>query len=148
MNPFLILGILGGIVTAGTQIQAGRERRRRAEEDAINAEIERKQSEISAIEQQNARLRDFAEASSVNDAWFAYAGRGKDDQSVRSFMDYNRSIAHEDVSRIASTSLIRSIQLDKKASNLRRAGAYYERAGNATAFSTIISTGMNVKRSM
>ena len=82
----------------------------------------------------------------INEAFFAYAGRGTSDQSAKAFFDYNEDIAYEDITRIANTSLIRSLQYDTHASNLRRAGDFAERAGSITAFSTIISTGLNTAR--
>ena len=62
MNPlFIALGILGGFVSASASIRAGEEKRRQKYQEAIDTEIERKQAAISAQQQQNARLRDYAE---------------------------------------------------------------------------------------
>ena len=147
MNPlFIALGIFAGFQSASASYQAGQEERRLKYEEAQNAEIEKRQSEIQAQQQQNNRLRDFAEAKAINEAFFAYAGRGASDQSAKAFFDYNEDIAYEDITRIANTSLIRSLQYDTHASNLRRAGDYAERAGSITAFSTIINTGLNTAR--
>ena len=132
MNPlFIALGILGGFASASASIRAGEEKRRQKYQEAIDTEIERKQAAISAQQQQNARLRDYAEAKSMNEA----------------FLDYNRETAYEDVTRIANTSLIKDLQFKTHASNLKRAGDYAQSASYATAFSTIISAGLNTARS-
>ena len=148
MNPlFIALGILGGFASASASIRAGEEKRRQKYQEAIDTEIERKQAAISAQQQQNARLRDYAEAKSMNEAFFAYAGRSKSDRSVKAFLDYNRETAYEDVTRIANTSLIKDLQFKSHANNLKRAGDYAQSGSYATAFSTIISAGLNTARS-
>ena len=134
MDPFTLLAFGSKVVQAGAMASAGRAQRKAAELDAFNTETEKKRSKISALQRHNDRLELYRNNLSANLASF----RGRDDASVKAFLDRQREIALEDTSRSDLMGMFEQAKLQQQATTIRVEGRAREKAAKIKAFTTLM----------
>ena len=135
MDPFTLLAFGSKVVQAGAMASAGRAAKQGAELDAFNTETEKKRSNVSALQRHNDRLELYRNNLSANLASF----RGRDDSSVKAFLDKQREVALEDTSRSDLMGMFEQAKLQQQATTIRVEGRARQKAANIKAFTTLMS---------
>jgi len=135
MDPFTLLAFGSKVVQAGAMASAGRAAKQGAELDAFNTETEKKRSNVSALQRHNDRLELYRNNLSANLASF----RGRDDSSVKAFLDKQREVALEDTSRSDLMGMFEQAKLQQQATTIRVEGRAKQKAANIKAFTTLMS---------
>ena len=135
MDPFTVLAFGSKVVQAGAMASAGRAAKQGAELDAFNTETEKKRSNVSALQRHNDRLELYRNNLSANLASF----RGRDDSSVKAFLDKQREVALEDTSRSDLMGMFEQAKLQQQATTIRVEGRARQKAANIKAFTTLMS---------
>tara|TARA_R100000808_G_scaffold1861_1_gene7985 strand:+ start:21354 stop:21791 length:438 start_codon:yes stop_codon:yes gene_type:complete len=131
-----VLGLLGSFMQARSQIAAGRQRERDAKLDAIQIELQKRQSGIIAQQNHNTRLAMAWDATSANRAFDGF--RNVEGQSVDAQIRGDMNVVDSDINRMLSDATIRKIQLQTQADRRREEGRYARRAAGMSAFSTML----------
>jgi len=135
IDPFTLLAFGSKVVQAGAMASAGRAAKQGAELDAFNTETEKKRSNVSALQRHNDRLELYRNNLSANLASF----RGRDDSSVKAFLDKQREVALEDTSRSDLMGMFEQAKLQQQATTIRVEGRAKQKAANIKAFTTLMS---------
>lgn len=133
-----VLGLLGSFMQARSQIAAGRQRERDAKLDAIQIELQKRQSGIIAQQNHNTRLAMAWDAQSANNAFDAFRGVSATSQSVKAYTERNQRTVQTDIGRILSDATIKKIQLQTQADRRREEGRWARKAAGMSAFSTML----------
>jgi len=144
IDPFTLLAFGSKVVQAGAMASAGRAQRKAAELDAFNTETEKKRSKISALQRHNDRLELYRNNLATNIATF----RGRDDASVRAFLDRQRDIALQDTSRSDLMGMFEQAKLQQQATTIRVEGRAREKAAKVKAFTTLMGGLMQFQDTM
>lgn len=144
IDPFTLLAFGSKVVQAGAMVSAGRAQRKAAELDAFNTETEKKRSKVSALQRHNDRLELYRNNLSSNLATF----RGRDDASVRAFLNRQREIAFEDTSRSDLMGMFEQAKLQQQATTIRVEGRARQKAAQVKAFTTLMSGIMQFQNTM
>tara|TARA_R100001460_G_scaffold10461_1_gene24772 strand:- start:7287 stop:7730 length:444 start_codon:yes stop_codon:yes gene_type:complete len=137
MFQFFLAG--ASVISAYSQMQAGRAAQAAANAEALQFEQERRQNEIITAQRHVDRLAQYDAARANNAAWFAFSGRDISDRSVKAFMDKQREVAYTDVSRSDTQGYAESAQLAMQAQLARTRGVMARRTANIQALSTLAS---------
>ena len=129
MDPFTLLAFGSKVIQAGAMASAGRAQRKAAELDAFATETEKKRSKVSALQRHNDRLELCRNNLSANISAF----RGRDDASVKAFLNRQREIALEDTSRSDLMGMFEQAKLQQQATTIRVEGRAREKADKSTA---------------
>ena len=117
-----IFAALSGVQVLGT-ILGGIGAKKEADLEAFNIETERKFNSAAASQQARARMDEYDSATATNLASFAAAGRDiGSDRSVEAFLDKQREVATEDVSRIKTQETRASNQYKAEQARTKRSG--------------------------
>ena len=144
LDPFTLLAFGSKVVQAGAMASAGRAQRKAAELDAFATETEKKRSKVSALQRHNDRLELYRNNLSANLASF----RGRDDPSVKAFLDRQREIALQDTSRSDLMGMFEQAKLQQQATTIRVEGRAREKAARIKAFTTLMSGMMEFQDTM
>ena len=144
LDPFTLLSFGSKVVQAGALGAAGRAERKGAELDAFNTETEKKRSKVSALQRHNDRLELYRTNLSSNIATF----RGRDDASVKAFLDRQKEIAFEDTARSDLMGMFEQAKLQQQATTIRVEGRAREQAAKIKAFTTLMSGMMEFQDTM
>lgn len=144
IDPFTLLAFGSKVVQAGALRSAGKAAKQGAELDAFNTETEKKRSKVSALQRHNDRLELYRTNLSSNLAAF----RGRDDASVKAFLDRQREVALEDTSRSDLMGMFEQAKLQQQATTIRVEGRAREKAANIKAFTTLMSGMMEFQDTM
>tara|TARA_B100001939_G_scaffold280779_1_gene249514 strand:+ start:2127 stop:2567 length:441 start_codon:yes stop_codon:yes gene_type:complete len=144
IDPFTLLAFGSKVVQAGAMASAGRAQRKAAELDAFNTETEKKRSKISALQRHNDRLELYRNNLATNIATF----RGRDDASVRAFLNRQRDIALQDTSRSDLMGMFEQAKLQQQATTIRVEGRAREKAAKVKAFTTLMGGLMQFQDTM
>lgn len=144
LDPFTLLAFGSKVVQAGAMASAGRAQRKAAELDAFATETEKKRSKVSALQRHNDRLELYRNNLSANLASF----RGRDDASVKAFLDRQREIALQDTSRSDLMGMFEQAKLQQQATTIRVEGRAREKAARVKAFTTLMSGMMEFQDTM
>ena len=144
IDPFTLLAFGSKVVQAGAMASAGRAAKQGAELDAFNTETEKKRSNVSALQRHNDRLELYRNNLSANLASF----RGRDDSSVKAFLDKQREVALEDTSRSDLMGMFEQAKLQQQATTIRVEGRARQKAANIKAFTTLMSGMMEFQDTM
>ena len=124
MNPLIPLFISG----FGT-IMAGAARNDQFQMDAFNTETEREEGEVFAMQQAAQRRYEYDIATKTNVAMFAASGRDiGSDRSVEAFLEKQKEIAAQDLSRMAENRQAEASARTREAAGYRIAGKNARRA--------------------
>jgi len=134
IDPFTLLAFGSKVVQAGAMRSLGKAERQGAELDAFNTETEKKRSKVSALQRHNDRLELYRNNLAANISSF----RGRDDASVRAFLDRQREIALEDTSRSDLMGMFEQAKLQQQATTIRVEGRAREKAAQIKAFTTLM----------
>jgi len=136
MNPFIIAA-LSSVLSLGAGIAEGRERRRQAEQAAYDTELEKKQLALQALEEENARVRQYAElrATALTFGQFANNAQNVDTLLKTSLADLNT-----DVDRLGTTSLLKSLRLQAQANEYKRSGAVAQTISNLNSYAAFTNS--------
>jgi hypothetical protein len=106
--------------------------------DAFNTETEREQGEVLALQQAAQRRYEYDIATKTNVAMFAASGRDiGSDRSVEAFLEKQKEIAAEDLSRLSQQRNMEASARTREAMALRRAGKNAKRASLLQAAGTV-----------
>ena len=144
LDPFTLLSFGSKVVQAGAMAAAGRAQRKAAELDAFNTETEKKRSKVSALQRHNDRLELYRTNLASNIATF----RGRDDASVKAFLDRQKEIAFEDTARSDLMGMFEQAKLQQQATTIRVEGRAREQAAKIKAFTTLMSGMMEFQDTM
>lgn len=144
IDPFTLLAFGSKVVQAGALRSAGKAAKQGAELDAFNTETEKKRSKVSALQRHNDRLELYRNNLSSNLAAF----RGRDDASVKAFLDRQREVALEDTSRSDLMGMFEQAKLQQQATTIRVEGRAKQKAANIKAFTTLMSGMMEFQDTM
>jgi len=145
MDPLtMALMMTSKLVQAGAMRGVGKAERQGAELDAFNTETEKKRSKVSALQRHNDRLELYRNNLAANISSF----RGRDDASVRAFLDRQREIALEDTSRSDLMGMFEQAKLQQQATTTRVEGRAREKAANIQAFTTLMGGLMDFQKTM
>ena len=144
LDTFTLLAFGSKVVQAGAMASAGRAQRKAAELDAFNTETEKKRSKVSALQRHNDRLELYRTNLASNLAAF----RGRDDASVRAFLDRQKEIAFEDTARSDLMGMFEQAKLQQQATTIRVEGRAREQAAKVKAFTTLMGGLMDFQKTM
>mgnify|MGYP005987850627 CR=1 FL=1 len=144
LDPFTLLAFGSKVVQAGAMASVGRAKRRGAELDAFATETEKKRSKVSALQRHNDRLEVYRTNLSSNLAAF----RGRDDASVRAFLDRQKEVALQDTSRSDLMGMFEQAKLQQQATTIRVEGRAEEKAAKIRAFTTMMGGLMDFQKTM
>lgn len=144
IDPFTLLAFGSKVVQAGALRSTGKAAKQGAELDAFNTETEKKRSKVSALQRHNDRLELYRTNLSSNLAAF----RGRDDASVKAFLDRQREVALEDTSRSDLMGMFEQAKLQQQATTIRVEGRAREKAANIKAFTTLMGGMMEFQETM
>tara|TARA_R110002153_G_scaffold94447_3_gene227740 strand:- start:2239 stop:2679 length:441 start_codon:yes stop_codon:yes gene_type:complete len=134
MSLFQLAGV--GI-SAFAAISAGKAQEDQNRMAAFNAETERAEGEALAMQQAESRRADYDLATEANIAMFYASGRDVgSDRSVEAFLEKQKEIAAQDLSRIADQSQAESSAKTREAQSYRIRGANAKRASLLNAAAT------------
>jgi len=132
------LAVIGGIVSFGSAIQAGNEKRRRAEQAAYDAELEKEQLAIIALEEENDRSREYAEISGTA---LAMAAARNNLMNLKTLEQRGLEGYERDIQRVSRGSMLKRIRIQRQADEYRRSGKAEQRASYTTGFSQLMNNG-------
>ena len=136
MNPFIFAAITS-VISLGAGIVEGRERRRQAEQAAYDTELEKKQLALQAIEEENARVRQYAELEATALALGQFANNA---QNVDTLLDKSLEDLNADVDRLGTSSLLKSLRLQAQADEYRRSGRVAQTVSNLNTFASFTNS--------
>ena len=141
--PFLLVALAASTaVTAYGQVKAGQAAKKEADTAAFDTEIERTQNEASAKQQANARRDEYDMATQANIAMFSAAGRDiGSDRSIEAFLEKQKEVAAEDLSRMSNQATAQSSAYGRRASSQRTAGKNARTSSLINAAGTV-ATGL------
>mgnify|MGYP006406114949 FL=1 len=132
------LAVIGGIVSFGSAIQAGNEKRRRAEQAAYDAELEKEQLAIIALEEENDRSREYAEISGTA---LAMAAARNNLMNLKTLEQRGLEGYERDIQRVSRGSMLKRIRIQRQADEYRRSGKAEQRASYTTGFAQLMNNG-------
>tara|TARA_R100001086_G_scaffold247449_1_gene181760 strand:+ start:100 stop:555 length:456 start_codon:yes stop_codon:yes gene_type:complete len=135
----VFLSILGGFLSLSSSISAADERRRQAEQAAYDTELEKKQLEIQAIEEENERVRAYDELVRTALTMSAYTGN---EINIDTALQRGYKAFERDIIRVQSQSLLQTRRMQTRADEFRRSGRAAQRAGYTSAFANLITSGL------
>ena len=138
MNPLLALALVSGSMSLLTGFAAGNEARRKANQAAYDQKIERKNAEIQALAEHNARIKEYNDILDVSESWLGYSGRGYDASAKAGFTASKKEIA-SDTSRLGYASLTKDYMMRAREKEIIRSGKYEQFASITTGFNNAIS---------
>ena len=144
IDPFTLLAFGSKVVQAGALASAGSAARKGAELDAFATETEKKRSKVSALQRHNDRLELYRNNLASNIATF----RGRDDASVRAFLNRQKEIAFEDTARSDLMGMFEQAKLQQQATTIRVEGRAREQAAKIQAFTTMMGGLMDFQKTM
>lgn len=115
--------LVSTIVSAGGTVLGGIGAKQEADLTAFNIETEKRQNQVSAMQQARARRDEYDLATSSNIAAFSAAGRDiTTDRSVQAFLEKQKEVAAQDIGRIATQTNVEDLRSDMMAMAARRQG--------------------------
>ena len=143
MNPLLALALVSGgfsLLSGFGAIAAGRERQRQARQAAYDQKLERENNKIRAMQEHNARMREFLEADRMSMTWLGYANRSMD-ASAKAAMKRSETGLLRDSNNINSYSLIYDYRSKAREKELIRSGNAALLAGYTSGISSMLNAG-------
>jgi len=119
MNPFLVMSAISAV----GQVAAGIGAQQEAQLNAFQMQTQKKENQVTAMQQARARREEYDLATSANIA--AFAAQGRDigaDRSVEAFLKRQEEIAGQDLGRIARQTRAEDLRADMMAMAERRRG--------------------------
>jgi len=111
------------VLSAGGQLLSGIGAKQEAELEAFNVETEKRQNQVTAMQQARARMEEYDLATSSNIAAFSAAGRDiTTDRSVEAFLEKQKEVAAQDIGRIARQTSVEDLRADMMAMAAKRRG--------------------------
>tara|TARA_A100001515_G_scaffold145075_1_gene151781 strand:- start:3821 stop:4276 length:456 start_codon:yes stop_codon:yes gene_type:complete len=135
----LFLSILGGLISFGSSISAANERRREAEQAAYDTELEKKQLEIQAIEEENERVKAYDELVRTALTMSAYTGN---EINIDTALQRGYKAFETDIIRVQRQSLLQTRRMQTRADEFKRSGRAAQRTGYTSAFANLITSGL------
>ena len=121
--PLETILLVSTIVSAGGTVLGGIGAKQEADLTAFNIETEKRQNQVSAMQQARARRDEYDLATSSNIAAFSAAGRDiTTDRSVQAFLEKQKEVAAQDIGRIATQTNVEDLRSDMMAMAARRQG--------------------------
>tara|TARA_R100001082_G_C4348900_1_gene153608 strand:+ start:305 stop:751 length:447 start_codon:yes stop_codon:yes gene_type:complete len=146
MNPLLALALVSGGLSLISGVAAGKEARRKANQAAYDQKIERKNAEIQALAEHNARIKEYEDIMDVSVAWLGALGnRGYDASAKASFKASSEALA-TDTSRLGYASLTKDYMMRAREKEIERSGKYEQFASITTGFNNAIQMAYQYKR--
>lgn len=122
MSAALAFAALSAVQVVGT-VLSGIGAKKEADLEAFNIETEKKFNSAAASQAARARMDEYDSATATNLASFAASGRDiGSDRSVEAFLDKQREVATEDVSRIQKQETRASNQYKAEQARTKRSG--------------------------
>lgn len=119
MNPFLVMSAISAV----GQVAAGMGAQQEAQLNAFQMQTQKKENQVTAMQQARARREEYDLATSANLA--AFAAQGRDigaDRSVEAFLRRQEQIAGQDLGRIARQTRAEDLRADMMAMAEKRRG--------------------------
>lgn len=141
MEPITASLLLGSsAVSALGSLISGSSAKRAAELNAYNIETETKLNQAEASQRASARMEEYRQATSANEATFAAMGRDiGSDRSVKAFMDKQKETVGKDVGRVQNQAELQRLQGVSRAGAERTAGRAARTASLLNAAQTMTS---------
>jgi len=125
LNPALAapLALAGTAVSVLGTVMAGKAQQEEAKLNAFQMETQKKENQVTAMQQARARREEYDLATSANLAAFAAQGRDIDaDRSVERFLREQKKLVAQDVGRIDQQAQLENSRLTLAAMTERRRG--------------------------
>ena len=143
MNPFLVMSAISAV----GQVAAGMGAQQEAQLNAFQMETQKKQNQVTAMQQARARREEYDLATSANLA--AFAAQGRDigaDRSVEAFLRKQEEIAGQDLGRIARQTRAEDLRADMMAMAEKRRGRNALYSSLFSAVGTMAEAGYQYKK--
>jgi len=136
--------LVSTIASVGGMVLGGIGAKQEADLTAFNIETEKRQNQVSAMQQARARRDEYDLATSSNIAAFSAAGRDiTTDRSVQAFLEKQKEVAAQDIGRIATQTNVEDLRSDMMAMAARRQG---RNALYASLFNAVGTVGEGLYR--
>jgi hypothetical protein len=143
MNPFLVMSAISAV----GQVAAGMGAQQEAQLNAFQMETQKKENQVTAMQQARARREEYDLATSANLA--AFAAQGRDigaDRSVEAFLRRQEEIAGQDLGRIARQTRAEDLRADMMAMAEKRRGRNALYSSLFSAVGTMAEAGYKYKK--
>ena len=147
MELLTIAMLVGSAVSAGGTILGGIGAQREAQLNAFQMETQKKENQVTAMQQARARREEYDLATSANLA--AFAAQGRDigaDRSVEAFLRRQEEIAGQDLGRIARQTRAENLRADMMAMAEKRRGRNALYSSLFSAVGTMAEAGYQYKK--
>lgn len=130
--------LIGTTISASQSIKKGKQDLAQAKRDKVQYDLDAQLSEVQTKQLSNQRIADYQDATSSNEAWFAYLGRDvQQDKSINAFMQKQEKIAVEDVVRNEFQGRLEATKIRNVGRDVLEAGYNARTAGYMNAAATI-----------
>jgi len=109
------------MIKMDSDVKAGQEKKRQAEQTAIEVEADNRMAEVQAKQQSRDMLNQYNLDANANNAFFSYMGIDTS-ESIKAFERKQKSIIFETELRAKNQSALRDARAASESSNLRTAG--------------------------
>ena len=143
MNPFLVMSAISAV----GQVAAGMGAQQEAQLNAFQMQTQKKENQVTAMQQARARREEYDLATSANIA--AFAAQGRDigaDRSVEAFLRRQEEIAGQDLGRIARQTRAEDLRADMMAMAEKRRGRNALYSSLFSAVGTMAEAGYKYKK--
>ena len=147
MDPFTIAMLVSSGVSAVGQISAGMAAQQEAQLNAFQMQTQKKENQVTAMQQARARREEYDLATSANIA--AFAAQGRDigaDRSVEAFLRRQEEVVGQDIGRIARQTRAEDLRADMMAMAERRRGRNALYSSLFSAVGTMAEAGYKYKK--
>jgi len=144
MDPFTMMMIGSSAVSAVGQIAAGQAQKQASDLNAFQIETDKEMNKVQALQASRARREEYDLATSTNVAAFSAAGRDVGtDRSVEAFLERQKEVIAQDVSRIDQQTQFENMKASMAAMAERRRG---RNALSAAMFSAVGTASEGIYR--
>ena len=143
MNIFLAMSAISAV----GQVAAGMGAQQEAQLNAFQMQTQKKENQVTAMQQARARREEYDLATSANFA--AFAAQGRDigaDRSVEAFLRRQEEIAGQDLGRIARQTRAEDLRADMMAMAEKRRGRNALYSSLFSAVGTMAEAGYQYKK--
>ena len=147
MDPFTIAMLVSSGVSAVGQISAGMAAQQEAQLNAFQMQTQKKENQVTAMQQARARREEYDLATSANIA--AFAAQGRDigaDRSVEAFLRRQEEVVGQDIGRIARQTRAEDLRADMMAMAEKRRGRNALYSSLFSAVGTMAEAGYQYKK--
>ncbi len=141
------LQLMAGLLKFGAGMAAGQRALERKELEAYNIGTEKVMGEAEAVQRSNDRLEAYRLNTKANLAAFSATGRDIDSPTVRAFLDKQKEIAAEDVSRSDLMAMFEGMKLSQEQAATIAEGKALKRSATIQAYTGLAGTLQDYKDS-